>query len=195
MRAAIWILWTSALVAQEATPGVRFEEERLKQLTTVRRVYVDKLTGTTSEQIRDLLMASLQSSKLFIVTENAARADVTLRGTAEDLIYNDTFQSSDGVDMRGNLSTGSGSGKTRQSRTNGLSVGDRESIRFSDRRHEAVVSLRLVNKEGDVIWSTTQESRGGKFRGAAAEVAEKVARQLMVDFEKAKKGPETPAAK
>ena len=47
--------------------------------------------------------------------------------------------------------------------------------------------MRLVNKEGDVIWSTTQESLGAKFRGASADVAEKITAQLKDDFEKAKK--------
>jgi len=36
-----------------------------------------------------------------------------------------------------------------------------------------------VNKDGDVIWSTTQESLGGRFRGASADVADKITRQLL----------------
>ena len=47
--------------------------------------------------------------------------------------------------------------------------------------------MRLVNKEGDVIWSTTQESLGAKFRGASADVAEKITPQLKEDFERARK--------
>jgi len=50
-----------------------------------------------------------------------------------------------------------------------------------------MATVRLVNKDGDVIWSTTQESLGGKFRGASADVADKVMRQLIADVEKAKK--------
>jgi hypothetical protein len=38
-----------------------------------------------------------------------------------------------------------------------------------------------VSKDGDVIWATTQESQGAKFRGASADVADKVVRQLMAD--------------
>jgi hypothetical protein len=38
--------------------------------------------------------------------------------------------------------------------------------------------VRLVDKNGDVIWSTTQESSGGKFRSAMADVADKIVRQL-----------------
>ena len=47
--------------------------------------------------------------------------------------------------------------------------------------------MRLVNKDGDVIWSTTQESTGGKFRGASADVADKVVQTLKDDFERARR--------
>jgi hypothetical protein len=43
-----------------------------------------------------------------------------------------------------------------------------------------------VNSEGDVIWSTTQESLGAKFRGSSADVADKVTKQLIADIEKAR---------
>jgi hypothetical protein len=44
----------------------------------------------------------------------------------------------------------------------------------------------LVNKDGDVIWSTTQESQGGKFKGSMADVAEKITRKLADDVAKAR---------
>jgi hypothetical protein len=46
-----------------------------------------------------------------------------------------------------------------------------------------------VNKDGDVIWSTTQESRGGKFLGSSADVADKVMKRLTEDYERARKLP------
>ena len=46
--------------------------------------------------------------------------------------------------------------------------------------------MRLVGKDGDVIWATTQESQGAKFRGASADVAEKITAKLKEDFEKAR---------
>jgi hypothetical protein len=68
-------------------------------------------------------------------------------------------------------------------------VGETESERSLERRHEAIAAVRLVNKEGDVIWSTTQESLGAKFRGASADVADKITAKLKEDFEKARKLP------
>jgi len=155
------------------------------QLLGLKRVYVDRLTGgETAAQMRDLLIASLHNSKLFILTENQERADAVLRGAAEDLIYTDQFVSSDGVDLKGAISSGS---RSTRSTTNGHSasvgVGENESSNIRERKHEAIATVRLVNKDGDVIWSTTQESNGAKFRGASADVADKITKQLAADYE------------
>jgi hypothetical protein len=68
-----------------------------------------------------------------------------------------------------------------------MGVGESESSHSTERRHEASASVRLVNKEGDVIWSTTEESTGAKFRGASADVADKITRSLKEDFVRARK--------
>jgi hypothetical protein len=44
--------------------------------------------------------------------------------------------------------------------------------------------VRLVGKDGDIIWSTTQESGGGKFRSAMADVADKIMKQLTEETRK-----------
>ena len=67
------------------------------------------------------------------------------------------------------------------------SVGDRESNTTHERKHEALATVRLVNKDGDVIWSTTQESTGAKFRGASADVADRITRQLLADIQRLRK--------
>ena len=58
---------------------------------SIKRIYVDRLTGgETAAQMRDLIIASLHGSKLFVMTENAERADAVMRGAAEDLVYTDS---------------------------------------------------------------------------------------------------------
>jgi hypothetical protein len=189
LKKAIWIIGWCAL-------QLRAQEDLSSQLLTVKRVFVDKLTGgETAAQMRDLLISSLQGSKLYIITENEQRADAFLRGAAEDLIYTDSFNSSDGVNigLRGSSGQGStsGTGVTRTGETSrssrGLTIGEHESTDTKERKHEALATVRLVNKDGDVIWSTTQESNGAKFRGASADVAEKITRQLALDVERVKK--------
>ena len=51
--------------------------------------------------------------------------------------------------------------------------------------NDARLAARLVAADGDVIWRTTQESLGAKFQSASADVADKVAKQLMRDLDKA----------
>lgn len=166
------------------------EQATLFRILSVRRVYVDRFGGgDTAQQLRDMIISSLLATKLFVITENEARADAFLRGSAEDLIFTDTFSSSESLNARASLSTGTDPDKTssdRRSRYGGVTVGESESTRTAERKHEAVASVRLVDKDGDVLWSTTQESRGGKFRGASADVAERIAKQLARDYERAR---------
>jgi hypothetical protein len=165
------------------------EAAGLRQLLTIRRVYVDRLTGgETAAQMRDILISSMDGAKLFILTEKEERADAVLRGAAEDLVFTDVHSSSDGINAHANLGAKSrGSVATSQAYSAGLGVGENESDRSAERRHEAIAAVRLVNKDGDVIWSTTEESLGAKFHGASADVADKITARLKEDFEKARK--------
>ena len=162
------------------------QDDLSKQLLSIKRIYVDRLTGgETAAQMRDLIIASIHGAKLYVLTENQERADAILRGAAEDLIYTDQFQSSDSVDIRSGIGTGSRSTRTSSgARSLSVGVGDKDSTDIRERKHEALATVRLVNKDGDVIWSTTQESDGAKFRGASADVADKIAKQLTADVER-----------
>jgi hypothetical protein len=164
------------------------EDTGLRQLLTLKRVYVDHLTGgETAAQMRDIIIGSLEQSKLFILTENQEKADAVLRGAAEDLVYTETHSSSDGVNAKLNVGSSRGASGYRADQSGGLGFGENESDHSALRRHEALATVRLTNKEGDVIWSTTQESLGAKYHGASADVADKIAAKLKEDFEKAKK--------
>jgi hypothetical protein len=164
------------------------EDTGLRQLLTLKRVYVDHLTGgETAAQMRDIIIGSLEQSKLFILTENQEKADAVLRGAAEDLVYTETHSSSDGVNAKLNVGSSRGASGYRADQSGGLGFGENESDHSTQRRHEALATVRLTNKEGDVIWSTTQESLGAKYHGASADVADKIAAKLKDDFERAKK--------
>jgi hypothetical protein len=180
------ILICGAALAADGPLPQQPEEAGLRQLLTVRRVYVDRLTGgETAAQMRDILISAMQSAKLFILTENQERADAVLHGAAEDLVFTEVHNSSDSINARMNA------GVTRSPKARGESlgfgVGESESDHSADRRHEAISAVRLVNKDGDVIWATTQESLGAKFHGASADVAEKITAKLKEDFERARK--------
>jgi len=180
MIAAVWLL--AAVAVQPPEP----EEDLGARLLRVRRLYVDRFGGGEgAAQIRDMVIASLQRAGLFIVTENPDKADAVLRGSAEDLVFNDVFQSGEAVGARTNASAGRGAtARSRVFGALGAGVNDSESVRIQERKHEASASVRIVARDGDVLWSTTQESQGAKFRSASADVAEKITRQLLADLER-----------
>ena len=183
----IAMMMLAAVAAGQQSPAA-IEEAGLRQLLAIRRVFVDRLTGgETAAQMRDILINSMEGAKLFIITENQERADAVLRGAAEDLVFTDVHSSSESLNARVNL----GTGRSASSRAayGGASAGESESERSAERRHEAIAAVRLVNKEGDVICSTTQESLGAKFRGASADVTEKITAKLKEDFARARKLP------
>jgi hypothetical protein len=177
----------SAVAADNPASTAAIEEDSLKQLLQIRRVYVDHLTGgDTAAQMRDILLSSLEGSKLFVLTENPERADATMKGAAEDLVFTDTHTSSDSLNAHSSVGSGRASSTSRGAYA-GFGVGESESEHSAERRHEAVAAVRLVNKDGDVIWATTQESLGAKFRGASTDVADKITAKLKEDFARARK--------
>jgi hypothetical protein len=186
---ALWILCigVAATAGTTGPPSPReLEAAGLRQLLTIHRVYVDRLTGgETAAQMRDILISSLAGSGLFLLTENQDRADAVVRGAAEDLVFTEVHNSSDGINAHANLGN-RGAGSYSRGTTAGIGVGENESDHSAERRHEAMATIRIVNKDGDVIWSTTQESMGGKFRGASADVADKITSKLKDDVDRAR---------
>jgi hypothetical protein len=166
-------------------------------LTRIKRVYVSELTGGAgADALRALIISSLDAAKLFVLTDNPERADAVLKGAADDHPFVDTFDSDEGVSTH--RSGGAGRGSSTLSKSSvlygGISVSESESHHDKERKHEAYATVRLCNRDGDVLWSTTQESLGAKFRGASADVAYKIAHQLTLDMERARRGPSPPAA-
>src|SRR5271165_1764823 len=168
------------------------EEEAAQQLAKVRRIYISILTGGDAAlQIRDLLMTSLQRSKQFIITEDEDKADAVLKGSGDDDVFTDTHQSSEGINAHSQFGAGQSeaerySSSSSSNHSGGITIGQNDSRRSEERKHEAMVTVRLVSKDDDIIWSATAESMGGKFLGASADVADKIARRLATDFKAAR---------
>lgn len=180
-------LFAPVLLAIEPSEG--------DQLLCIKRIYVDKLDGDeTALQMRDMILSALQQLHLFVVTENEERADTFLRGSAKDSAFSDAHSSSDGVNAHLQASGGSSAYKGGSfNKAIGASVGENESNHSVERKHEASAAIRLVNKDGDVIWSSTQESDGSKFKGSMADVADKLTRKLADDIAKARTTRPSPA--
>ncbi len=160
-------------------------------LATIKRIYVDTFGDTPqSVMLHDMVIVSLSSSGFFAITEKPDHADAILRGSADDQIYVERHHSTDsitaGIHSGNSDNYTSKYDHTSTSKSSGLNIGQNETMQSEDRRHEASASVRLVNRDGDVIWSTTQESSGAKFRSSSADVADKIFRKLVIDLQKAR---------
>ena len=189
MRTLLLSLLAVALCAQESLPSAaEIEQQHMRELLGIRRVYVDRIAeGANGGQIRDMIIAALQRSRLFIITEDETKADAYLRGSAEDLIFTDIRASRDGLQVR---ASGASSRRDRgesDAASASVGVGETEDRYSRERKHEAIASLRLVARNGDVLWSSTQESTGAKYKGSSADVADKIAKELESAFARARK--------
>jgi len=165
-------------------------EQQLARLLEVKSVFVDPLNGASGHaQIRDMLIGSLQRRGLFVVTEDAAKADAFLRGSAEDLIYSEYHAERDGLNVRGATSRSERDSGESNYGSASFGIGETESSSRRERRHEAMAAIRLVLKSGEVVWSTTQESPGEKFKGSSLAVADKVVEELAAAFSMARAIP------
>jgi len=152
------------------------------RLLRIRRIYVESFgDDPVAKQVQAMVVASLTDSKKFIVTENKERADAILKGSGvektsqEFRSYKDS--TSAGVAGGGIDSFGSGA-------FGAAGAGISDSSTSTETINDARVSVRLVDHEGDVLWATTQESKGAKYKGATADVADKVVKELLRDVAK-----------
>jgi len=172
--------------AADPALSVPLAEQQLLRLLDVTTVFVAGLNGSSGhDQIRDMLIGSLQRSALFVVTEDEAKADAFLRGSAEDLIYSDYYAERTGLNVRGSTSRGEREPGESNYGAASFGIGESEGSSRRERRHEAIAAIRLVLKSGEVIWSTTQESPGEKFKGSSVAVADKVVEELAGAFRRA----------
>lgn len=195
--ALILAAFALALCGQTANPV-----NPANSMLVVKRIYVAQLTGgPQADALRELIIASIDSTRLFILTDNPDHADAFLKGAADDHAYTDALDTDEGISshQNGGKTTGGTSltGKATGAYL-GLGISDNEAHHIRERKHEAYASVRLCNKDGDVLWSTTQESNGAKFRSASADVAAKIAHQLTLDVNDAQRAlsiaANTPAA-
>lgn len=167
------------------------------KLLTVTRIYVDDFgADPVAKQIQAMVINSISESKRFIITENRDKADAILKGTGLEKTSQEFHGLSDKAVAASSHSgysdnvSGSASGGTASISGSahafhiGSLAGADDSTASSETINDARVAVRLVATDGDVIWSTTQESRGAKYKGSSADVADKVVKRLMFDLDK-----------
>ncbi len=177
----------------KVTPDPELAERFLK----VRKIYVESFgEDSTSKQLQAMLISSLTMSKRFVVTENREKADAILKGAALEKTSQELHVFGEGT--AASVATGGYGGSVSRSRFGdvsgeikggfaavGAAIEDKSAN--TETINDARLAVRLVHADGDVIWATVQESRGAKYKGASADVADKVVKQLLRDLERLEK--------
>lgn len=153
-------------------------------VASIQSVCVAKFSGDEklADSVREIAIAGVFGAKRFRVTENCDRAGARLHGAVLE-------RAEKKVRAEGE-STGFGAvGAAVSGQHGALSAAGAdsgESLMSAETTARASVSLRLTNMDGDVVWAYTQDSSGGKTKGAVADAVERAVRQLVKDFDRAK---------
>ena len=149
--------------------------------------------GKEAAALRDLIIAGLDSTKLFILTENPDRADAVLKGAADDQTFTDSFDSGESVNARETLGK-YGSGSSAATRTGG-GYGARGHGRKRRPPYQGTQARSLcrrcacATRMAMFFGPLRRRVWGAKFRGASADVAAKIAHQLTIDYDRARAIP------
>jgi hypothetical protein len=173
--------------AVQATPTPsRDADSDPAALLKVKRIFVDSFgDDATSKELQSMIVSALVATSQLKVTENRERADAILKGVAIEKTSQELHAYSEGTAVGG--------------RTGAAAIKD--SSANTETVQEAKIAVRLVDPNGDVIWTSTQESKGAKYKGSGADAADKCVKQLLRDIERLKNNsappstPSTPAAR
>lgn len=202
MKNLLYVFWFTTIIlvspinADSFQSQHRIDPEIASKLLKVKRVYVESFgEDKISTLLHSMICNSLSLSGRIIVTENKDKADAILKGNALEK----TSQELHGIGQGTSVSSAAGSVSGSGSRVGTVSsaavsgafgaVGAaiQDSSVTTETIDRAAVAVRLVSSDGDLIWVSTQESRGAKYKGASSDVADKVVKQLIRDIEKLEK--------
>jgi curli biogenesis system outer membrane secretion channel CsgG len=174
--------------AQEAKPAATIQatptpnrdaDADPSALLKMKRIFVDSFgDDATSKEVQSMIVSALVATNQFKVTENRERADAILKGVAIEKTSQELHAYSEGTAV----ASGHGAAAIKDSSANTETVQD------------AKVAVRLVDPNGDVIWTSTQESKGAKYKGSSADAADKCVKQLLRDINRLKNSGAPPSA-
>jgi hypothetical protein len=194
---AACLLLAVSIHAQDAKAPAKSEGPEVNpRLADVKRVCVQGFGGDAlGYQAQETLIAKLFEAKKFSITENCEKADFVLKGSvverAETLQRSESEGIGFGQGASGSSSSSSSIGGARSSSsTSGsarISANTHEALSSSETKQSAALTLRIVDRDGEVIWATSQETGEGKAKSAVGLAAEMAVRRLLRDIERAAK--------
>lgn len=152
-------------------------------LLSLKRLCVEKFSGESTEgtRARELAIASLFASKRFSLHENCAKAEAILKGSVSLEREHRVRSESEGIDFSASASGSGDSGRSAAAAKGGTS----ERLFSAETGSQASVTLRIVDKDGEILWAHTEESRAGKVKSSLAQAVDHAVKQLLREIEKA----------
>lgn len=196
LLAAVLLAQSAAVPPGQVAPTVSSASQNDSDdtaLLRVKRIYVDSFgDDIISKELQSMIVSSLTASKRFKVTENREKADAILKGVALEKTSQEVHAYGEATSVGsagggGHSEISGGGGSISGSSSGGFvarHMGTSDSSLNTETVNEARIAVRLVNSDGDVIWTSTQESKGAKYKGSSADVADKCVKQLIHDLER-----------
>jgi hypothetical protein len=162
-------------VGGTATIKEMTEDHSTQTLLSAKRIYVesfgdDSINGTLQTMVID----AIGRNKRFIITENKDRADLFLKGSSLEKTSQEMHALGSGTSVAGAAGGGTSqvTGQANSAVATGSSrggfvarkLGIADSEASIETVNDARASVRQVSKDGDMVWSTTQESKGAKYK-------------------------------
>jgi hypothetical protein len=195
-------LWAASALAQQTPPAPApptgdVDAELTAKLLKAKRVFIESFgDDAINKSLHAIVIDAFRAGKRFIITENREKADLILKGTALEKTSQELHAIGSATAVAGaaggSSSSISGSATRTSSSISGSSSGGfragaakiDDSQASTETINDARLAVRLISPDGDVVWSTAQESRGAKYKGATADVADKVVKQLFRDLDR-----------
>ncbi|HVA62465.1 MAG TPA: hypothetical protein VNF74_01975 [Terriglobales bacterium] len=151
-------------------------------LAAVKRIYVgDFGHDAESKQAQAMLIAALVRGGRFIVTVDKDRADAVITGTAIEKTSHELHAMGEGTSVGTAAGAAAVDGDAGSAVIAAQHLGASDSSVDTETDQHAAVSVSLVARNGDVLWSDTEESTGGKYEGATASAVDACAKKLLGD--------------
>lgn len=167
------------------------------RLLTIKRICVQSFgADALGVQAQEMVIAKLFESKRFALTENCDRADFVLKGSVTERNERAARSESEGIGFtaRGSASARDTDGASG-SASSTLSANTYEALSSSGYKQSAAVTLRIVDKDGEILWAVSMESEQGKTRSAIGEAADRAVRRFLRDIQRAASPPASSPAK
>ena len=195
--AALLLVAPAALAAQQApvpasasSPAPASAEPAADpRLLQIKYICVDRFgNDPLGVQAQEMVIARLFEAKRFRLTENCEKADFVLKGSITERSDRAYRRESEGIGFGTSASASSGG----TSASGSISGNAQETLASSEVKVQAAVTLRVVDREGEILWAASLESTGGKTKGAINDAAERAVRRLLRDIERAEKQKDLP---